>query len=103
MEIRSSRDEGSARVDVVGELDVAGGAAFDQAIGRALEDGCREVVVDLAQTTFLDSSGMGALIRAARAVDERGGSMTVLSPPGSEGRVVIEMARIGDIVGLRDA
>jgi anti-sigma B factor antagonist len=103
MEIRSSRDEGTARVDVVGELDIVAGAAFDEAIGSALDDGCREVVVDLAQTTFLDSSGMGALIRAARAVDERGGSMTVLSPPGSEGRLVIEMARIGHIVGLRDA
>jgi anti-sigma B factor antagonist len=103
MQLRSSRDGGTARLDVVGELDIAGGPAFDEAIGSALADGCREVVVDLAETTLLDSAGLGALLRAARAVDERGGSMTVLSPPGSEGRLVIEMARIGDIVGLRDA
>jgi anti-sigma B factor antagonist len=102
MEVVSSRDGDTARVNVVGELDIAGGAAFDEVIADALDEGCREVVVDLAQTTFLDSSGMSALIRAARAVDERGGSMAVHSPPGSEGRLVIEMARIGDIVGLRD-
>ena len=30
------------------------------------------------------------------------GTMAVLSPPGSEARVVIEMSRTGSVVGLRD-
>jgi len=29
--------------------------------------------------------------------------MSVVSPPGSEARVVIEMSRTGGVVGLRDA
>jgi hypothetical protein len=29
--------------------------------------------------------------------------MAVVSPPGSEARVVIEMSRTGSIVGLRDS
>jgi hypothetical protein len=29
--------------------------------------------------------------------------MAVVSPPGSEARVVIEMSRTGSVVGLRDS
>jgi anti-sigma B factor antagonist len=103
MEIRTTRDGTAARMELTGELDVGTGPDLEEAVVRALGDGARDVVVDLARTTFMDSSGLGSLIRAARSVDATRGTMTVLSPPGSEARVVIEMSRTGDVVGLRDA
>jgi anti-anti-sigma factor len=102
MEIRSSRSEGTARLELHGELDIGTAPKLDRAVGEALEEGCREVVLDLGPTTLLDSSGLGALIRAAREVDARRGTMAVVSPPGSEARLVIEMSRTGSVVGLRD-
>jgi anti-sigma B factor antagonist len=102
MEIRSSQGEGTARLELLGELDIGTAPKLDEAVEGALDDGCREVVLDLAGTTFLDSSGLSALIRAARTVDARRGTMAVVSPPGSEARVVIEMSRTGSVVGLRD-
>ena len=102
MEIRSSRREGRACLEVVGELDMFAGPQLEEAVDSALKDGCREVVLDLGATTFLDSSGLGVLIRAARTVDAHQAKMAVLSPPGSEARVVIEMSRTGGVVGLRD-
>jgi anti-sigma B factor antagonist len=102
MEIRSSRSEGIARLELHGELDIGTAPKLDEAVDEALEDGCQEVVLDLGPTTLLDSSGLGALIRAAREVDARHARMAVVSPPGSEARVVIEMSRTGSIVGLRD-
>jgi anti-anti-sigma factor len=102
MEIRSTRGEGVARMELEGELDIGTASELEQAVERALDDGCREVVLDLTGTTFLDSSGLGALIRAARTVDARRGTMSVRSPHGSEARLVIEMSRTGSVVGLRD-
>jgi anti-sigma B factor antagonist len=102
MEIRSSQTEGTARLELRGELDIGTAPQLDEAVDRALGDGCREVILDLGATTLLDSSGLGALIRAARTVDARRGTMAVLSPPGSEARVVIEMSRTGSVVGLRE-
>ena len=103
MDIRSSRqDEGTARLELHGELDIGTGPELDEAVDRALDDGCREGVLDLGGTTFMDSSGLSALNRAARAVDARRGRMAVVSPPGSEARVLIEMSRTGSVVGLRD-
>ena len=103
MEIRSSRSEGTAHLELHGELDIGTAPELDRAVDEALDDGCRDVVLDLGPTTLLDSSGLGALIRAAREVDARRGKMAVVSPPGSEARVVIEMSRTGSVVGLRDA
>ena len=102
MEIRSTRDEATARLELHGELDIGTAPKLDEAVEQALDDGCREVVLDLGPTTLLDSSGLGALIRAAREIDARRAKMAVVSPPGSEARVVIEMSRTGSVVGLRD-
>jgi anti-anti-sigma factor len=102
MEIRSTDTGGAQRMELRGELDIGSAPKLEQAVERALEDGCREVVLDLTGTTLLDSSGLGALLRAKRTVDARQGAMSVHSPPGSEARVVIEMSRTGGILGLRD-
>ena len=103
MDIRSTHRDGTARLELHGELDIGTAPKLDEAVDRALDEGCREVVLDLAGTTFMDSQGLGALIRVARTVDARRGTMAVVSPPGSEARVVIEMSRTGSVLGLRDS
>jgi anti-sigma B factor antagonist len=102
MEIRTTTSEGTARLELHGELDIGTAPKLDAAVGRVLDEGVRDVVLDLGGTTLLDSSGLGALVRAARAVDAGHGTMAVVSPPGSEARLVIEMSRTGSAVGLRD-
>ena len=102
MEIRGTNSEGTARLELHGELDIGTAPVLEDAVDRALEDGCRDVVLDLGPTTLLDSSGLGALLRAARTVGDRHGTMAVVSPPGSEARLVIEMSRTGSVVGLQD-
>ena len=103
MEISASHSDGTARLELRGELDIGAAPTVEEAVERALGDGCREVVLDLGGTTLLDSAGLGALIRAARTVDAQQGTMAVVSPPGSEARVVIETSRTGSVVGLRSA
>jgi anti-sigma B factor antagonist len=103
MEIIRSVEGDEVHMEVVGELDIASGTRLDEAVVSALHEGCRQVVVDLGRTTFMDSAGLGALIRAVRSVDSERGSLSVVSPHGSEARLVIEMARVGGVVGLRDA
>jgi anti-sigma B factor antagonist len=102
MEIRGTASDGTARLELHGELDIGTAPVLEDAVDQALEDGCREVVLDLGPTTLLDSSGLGALLRAARTVGDRHATMAVVSPPGSEARLVIEMSRTGSVVGLRD-
>jgi anti-sigma B factor antagonist len=102
MEIRSSQRGETAHLELHGELDLGTAPKLDAAVEEAVDGGCSEVILDLGGTTFVDSAGLGALIRAARTVSDRRGTMAVVSPPGSEARVMIEMSRTDGIVGLRD-
>jgi anti-sigma B factor antagonist len=63
--------EGAPVVVLEGELDMASGDAFWQAIVPALERG-GPVVVDLTNLRFMDSSGIHLLLRAAKRLDGTG-------------------------------
>jgi anti-sigma B factor antagonist len=102
MDVRTSVEDDSARLEVGGELDIAAAPALEREVERVLDSGHRDVTLDLAQTTLLDSAGLGALVRAAQEVHRRDGRMAVDSPPGSDARLVIQLSGTGPAIGLRD-
>jgi anti-sigma B factor antagonist len=67
---------GARVVRVRGELDLATTPTFEAAIG-APDDG--RLVVDLGECTFVDSSAIRALLRAARSAGDAGGSAAVVA------------------------
>jgi anti-sigma B factor antagonist len=72
--------EGETRLVVFsGELDLAGVERARAAIAEA-EDGVGMIVLDLSQLTFLDSTGLEVVLRAARRADEAGRRLVVRKP-----------------------
>ena len=69
-------------VRVVGELDALAGPQLDEAVARALEDGARRCIVDLTYATFIDSIGVGSLIRSHRAATDRGSGLFLAGARG---------------------
>jgi anti-sigma B factor antagonist len=51
-------------------------------VADLVEQGRTKLVVDLEETTFLDSSGLGALIAGLRATRTAGGDLTIARPTG---------------------
>jgi anti-anti-sigma factor len=74
-----------------GELDVASADGFADSL---VELAGSTVVVDLSDLTFMDSSGIGALVRARNRIRAGGLGELVLTRPGAIVRSVLE------IVGL---
>jgi anti-sigma B factor antagonist len=93
---------GTAELAVAGELDVLSGRRVREAMERAAGDGVRTVELDLREVTFLDSSGLAAVLHGARDLSARGVAVAARSPRGSEARLVIEMAGVGPLLGLQD-
>ena len=76
----TSRGPGACTLAIGGELDVATAPELRAAVGSLLGSGCRHLELDLSETTFLDSSGLGALLWALHRLDAAGGEMVAVHP-----------------------
>ncbi|MGH9282370.1 MAG: STAS domain-containing protein, partial [Acidimicrobiales bacterium] len=74
---RSERD-GCAILAVSGEVDLATAPRLREALASVVADGHLNVVVDLSEIEFLDSTGLGALVTGLKRVRARGGDMKVV-------------------------
>ncbi len=71
-------DDDTHVVAVSGEIDLFTAPEFKQRISKPIDAGRSRLVVDLSQTTFIDSSSLGVLIGAHRRLKLRGGSLVVV-------------------------
>jgi anti-sigma B factor antagonist len=76
---------------VTGEIDMATGQAFRDALDHAVERS-HDVLVDLGGVSFMDSTGLNALIRGAQQAQRSAGTVRVRSPRP-------EVRRLLDITG----
>jgi anti-sigma B factor antagonist len=80
-------------VAVTGELDLFTAPDLKERLMAAIEDGARGLVVDLAQTTSIDSTALGVLVAAMKRLRLHGGELAVVcSDP--------EIVRTFEITGL---
>jgi anti-sigma B factor antagonist len=75
--IRVRRDRGYAIVAVAGEVDIATVSRLRESLVELTASG-RTLVVDLDQVSFIDSSGLAALVGAAKRAAAHGASLQVV-------------------------
>ena len=73
--IRFDVDE--VTVDVRGELDVASAPSLQDVLDQLMAEGAHRIVVDLAETPFVDSTGLGALLTAHRRMHAHHGELVL--------------------------
>jgi anti-sigma B factor antagonist len=71
-------DDATHVVAVIGEIDLFTAPEFKQRVSAPIDAGRANVIVDLTETTFIDSSSLGVLIGAHRRLKLRGGSLMVV-------------------------
>jgi len=92
---------GCAVVRAGGEIDARTVHAFHEVVTEA-GTLASDVVIDLDQVTFVDSSGLGALIAARNSARERGGSIALVSPP-SVVRKLLGSTRLHDVFAIHES
>ncbi len=80
-------------VAVAGEIDLFTAPELKAALGEALESGRIRIVVDLTETTFLDSTALGVLIGAVKRLRSRDGVLTIVNTDAN-------IAKTFEITGL---
>jgi anti-sigma B factor antagonist len=74
--------DGAAVVRTVGRLNMVAAPALREAVERLVTaEGRTHVVLDLTGTTFVDSSGLGALIGGLKAARAAGGDLRIAAVP----------------------
>ncbi|PDP87081.1 anti-anti-sigma factor [Glycomyces fuscus] len=78
------------------EIDLSVRDRLARALERAVTCAPGHVIVDMSSTTFCDSSGLSALVRALRCASASGSTVSVVVPHRS-------VRRVFDLVGLGKA
>ncbi len=69
-----TRQEGDATVvSATGEVDVFTAPSLDERLSSLQEAGTHRIVVDLSAVSFLDSTGLGVLVKGLKRARESGG------------------------------
>ncbi len=90
---------GRPALRVRGELDVATAPELAEYVESELSSGPRSLVIDLTDTTFLDSSGARQLVRSARQAAAAGTSLQVVCPRDNKAvRLVIDLLELQRLV-----
>ncbi len=77
--LATTQVEGFAVVQVSGELDVYTAPALEEALGELVDQGRVAIIVDLTGVTFMDSTGLGLLIKALKWTREKDGALRIVA------------------------
>jgi len=91
-------------VAVRGEIDLFTAPELKQTLTDAIEKGRSRIVVDLAETTFLDSTALGVLIGAVKRLRARDGALAIVNTDANIAKTfeITGLDQIFTIVGSRD-
>ncbi len=78
---------------VIGESE----SLFKRTITRLLEEGKVNLLVDMRHVSFLDSSGLGALVRALTMSQKEGGQTKLLGA-GPQVKKLLEMTKLDSVL-----
>ena len=71
-----------------GEIDAFSAPSLREDLRHLIEElGARSLVIDLSAVTFLDSSGLGAVVGALRRLNERDGELRIVQPRSAASRI----------------
>ncbi len=73
-------DHGLGVVTPAGRLTMVSARALTEAVASLVDQGTSRVVVDLGETTFIDSSGLGALVAGLKRCRQAGGDLRIARP-----------------------
>jgi anti-sigma B factor antagonist len=72
--------EGGVVISPQGRLTVVSTPQLRTEVSNRIEAGDRLIIVDLSQTTFVDSSGLGALVSCLKSARQAGGDLRLVAP-----------------------
>jgi anti-anti-sigma factor len=87
-------------VRAVGEQDIATRPHVEQPLAKLTSNRASAVVFDLGDATFIDTSVIGAIVRAGNGDGRENGHIAVVAPRGTFPRRVLNLVGAGSLFGV---
>lgn len=85
-------------VKISGELDLVVAKEFSESVDKVLLDKpIKNLILDLSMVSFIDSSGLGAILGRYKIIEQQGGSMSIFGAIPSVFRI-LEISGIMKII-----
>lgn len=101
LEITVSFEGADTVLTVAGEIDLGSVDILSTCLEQAGNEGTGRVVIDLAGVTFLDSSGLNAILRANQSLHSLEREL-VLRRPTDASRRVLTVAAVDGVLKIED-
>lgn len=98
----TTTERGVGVVTPKGRLNMVSARRLKELLADLVKSGTIRIVVDMAETTFLDSSGLGALIAGLKSARQAGGDLRVARPTPSV-MTVFELTNLDKVLRARDS
>ena len=93
--------QGIGVVTPKGRLNMVSARRLKEILSELVSDGTSRIVVDMAETTFLDSSGLGALIAGLKSARQAGGDLRIARPTPSV-QTVFTLTNLDKVLRARE-
>jgi anti-sigma B factor antagonist len=102
LNLTAREQDGVSILAVKGEIDIYTASALDERLSGLIAEGAYRLVVDLTEVDFLDSTGLGVMVKTLKRVREHDGSLDVVV---SNDRIlkVFRITGLDQVVPLHDS
>lgn len=97
----SAPSDGVVVVSCDGRLNMVAAPPLTSLLRSLVEEGTTRIVVDLADTSFVDSSGLGALVGGLKHARQAGGDLR-LAAAGEQVRTVLQLTNLDRVLRPHD-
>ena len=102
MSVRSTKDGDTVVVSVEGQLIAGNRQQLRDAISSEIDRGVRKFVIDFADTGYIDSAGLGALVSISKKIREATGSLR-LANLNEDLRTLFELTRLDTLFAFEES
>jgi len=88
-------------LDVVGEIDIYTTPQFKEAVGHVIDEGKPGIIINMAEVSYMDSSGFGTLLSATKRLRPMNGSLHLIACNDAISRM-LQITRLNTIFGVHE-
>lgn len=82
-------------------MDAFSEATFRKVIDKCIDEGPKNIILDLSQIDFVDSSGLGSLVQLVKKTKDLGGTLQIVS--SSRVTQTVKLVRLEKFLSLQSS